>query len=64
MIFVMKEATVKFKVDKSTECILFFSVYSKNIDKCLRILCFFCRFAHEAGILPIIHGVVIHFSGK
>lgn len=41
MVFAMKGGTVEFQGEKSGVCILSFSAYSKNIDKCLRVLCFF-----------------------
>jgi len=52
MVFAMKGGTVEFQREKSAVCILSFSVYSKkNIDKCLRVLCFFVNLRR---ILPTI----------
>lgn len=51
MVFAMKGGTVEFQGEKSAVCILSFSAYSKNIDKCLRVLCFFVNLRR---ILPTI----------
>ena len=51
MVFAMKGAMVKSQREKSAVRILSFSVYSKNIDKCLRVLCFFVNLRR---ILPTI----------
>ena len=51
IVFAMKGAMVKSQREKSAVRILSFSVYSKNIDKCLRVLCFFVNLRR---ILPTI----------